>query len=181
MAFPLRPFFLNFRLLLSNTMLTKLAVAVLLTTQAAAFVPAPSHVARSPTPISLNEKRDVSVDDAITRRSWLANTAAVVSAAAFLPANAVLAADDLTAYQNQVLNFQISYPSSWEKSVQQLPDRRSITLFIDPTSGEDKTLMFYASTPIRDDFTSLGSFGSVDEVSIQKRGCLLHVADVLVV
>jgi hypothetical protein len=144
-------------------MLTSLVTA-LLATQAFAFVPAPGLVTRSQTAIYSSNKAE-HVDDA-TRRTWLANTAAVVTSAAFLP-NAAFAADDkLTTYQNDVLGFQISYPASWEKSVQQLPDRRSITLFIDQASGEDKTLMFYAKTPIRDDFTSLGSFGSVDEVSL---------------
>jgi hypothetical protein len=147
-------------------MSTSLVIA-LLATQAFAFAPAPSGlVTRSQTAIySLNNKADV--DDA-TRRSWLANTAAVVTSVAFLPNLAFAADDKLTTYQNDVLGFQISYPAGWEKSVQQLPDRRSITLFIDQASGEDKTLMFYAKTPIRDDFTSLGSFGSVDEVSLEE-------------
>jgi len=38
--------------------------------------------------------------------------------------------------------------------------------FIDPNSGaEDKNLIFVAYTPIRDDFTSLASFGSVDAIA----------------
>lgn len=40
--------------------------------------------------------------------------------------------------------------------------------FIDPKSGaEDKNLIFVAYTPIRDDFTSLASFGSVDQIAQQ--------------
>jgi len=40
--------------------------------------------------------------------------------------------------------------------------------FIDPKSGaEDKNLIFVAYTPIRDDFTSLASFGSVDQIAEQ--------------
>lgn len=40
--------------------------------------------------------------------------------------------------------------------------------FIDPKSGaEDNNLIFVAYTPIRDDFTSLASFGSVEQVAQQ--------------
>lgn len=137
------------------TMLTKFAT-VLLLTQAIAFAPPGGHS-------GLN--REAHSDDvSFTRRSWFAYTAAtLVSSVAFFPIPA-LATDKFETYQNEVLGFKISVPTSWEKSVQQLPDRRSLTLFIDPVSGEDKTLMFIAKTPIQPDFTSLGSFGSVDQV-----------------
>ena len=109
---------------------------------------------------------DALQDLTLTRRSWIANTAGLataVSCATLLP-TPVLASEMLETYQNDVLGFKISIPVGWEKVVQQLPDRRSITLFIDPKSGEDKTLLFIAKTPIQPDFTSLASFGSVDQV-----------------
>lgn len=107
-------------------------------------------------------------DGTLTRRSWFVKTADAAIAASCvvtLPMPAV-AAEKFEIYQNDALGFQISIPVGWEKTVQQLPDRRSITLFIDPTSGEDKTLMFIAKTPIQPDFTSLASFGSVDQVRL---------------
>ena len=70
----------------------------------------------------------------------------------------------LVSYQDPECNFQMMVPADWDKSVQTLPDRRKIVLYIKPNSDK-KTLLFFAYTPIRDDFTSLGSFGSVDEVA----------------
>ena len=52
----------------------------------------------------------------------------------------------------------INVPSEWVKTEQTLPDRRKIILYFKPESNQ-KTLMFIAYTPTRDDFTSLGSFG----------------------
>lgn len=118
-------------------------------------------------------------DGTLTRRSWFLKTADAAMAASCvltLPMPAV-AAGKFEIYQNDALGFQISIPVGWEKTIQQLPDRRSITLFIDPTSGEDKTLMFIAKTPIQPDFTSLASFGSVDQVRLStsiNRGVVLR-------
>ena len=138
--------------------LTKFATVLLLVTQVIAFTPPRANSG------SHRESVKHADDVSLTRRSWFDYTAAtLVSSAVFLPIPA-LAADKFETYQNEGLGFKISVPASWEKSVQQLPDRRSLTLFIDPTSGEDKTLMFIAKTPIQPDFTSLGSFGSVDQV-----------------
>lgn len=103
-----------------------------------------------------------------SRRSWLSATVATTSAflaqGAF-PANAA-AANTLEAFEDPECGFQIKIPSQWEKQVQTLPDRRKIVLFIDPTGDKDKTLFFVAYTPIRDDFTQLSSFGSVDQVGV---------------
>merc|ERR1711935_239982 len=54
-------------------------------------------------------------------------------------------------------------PSEWIQTERTLPDRRKINLWFQPESNQ-KTLMFVAYTPTRADFTSLGSFGSVEEV-----------------
>ena len=67
-------------------------------------------------------------------------------------------------YQDTEFKIQFKVPSAWKQSVQELPDRRKIVLFADE-NGVPK--MFVAYTPIRDDFTSLGSFGSVDTVASQ--------------
>lgn len=56
--------------------------------------------------------------------------------------------------------------------MQELPDRRKIVFFVDPTTADasskkddDKSLLFIAYTPVRDDFTSIGSFGTVEQVA----------------
>eukprot|EP00978_Attheya_sp_CCMP212_P031876 scaffold122092_cov33-Attheya_sp.AAC.1 len=74
----------------------------------------------------------------------------------------------LEPYTDDICGFQVSVPAGWDKSEQALPDRRRISLFIDPSStgDDDKSLVFIAYTPIRDDFTQLSSFGSVDQASL---------------
>ena len=145
-----------------HTKMKKLAglTALLISTQAVAFGPQ-ALASRITSGVSLQ-------DGTLSRRSWFvktANAAIAISGAVALPIPAV-AAEKFETYQNDALGFHISIPAGWEKIIQQLPDRRSITLFIDPTSGEDKTLMFIAKTPIQPDFTSLASFGSVDQVRL---------------
>jgi hypothetical protein len=87
---------------------------------------------------------------------------------------------DFSLFQDDLVGFQIKAPVQWKKSEQTLPDRRKIVLFVndegtnnDPSAaagvgggnGNEKDLMFIAYTPVRDDFTSLSSFGSVDQVA----------------
>ena len=72
--------------------------------------------------------------------------------------------DQFGVYEDTVFNFQFKVPTAWKQNVQELPDRRKIVLFTDEASVP---IMFVAYTPIRDDFTSLGSFGSVDQVASQ--------------
>lgn len=106
-----------------------------------------------------------------SRRSWISTTGLATSAlftqsailSAF-PGIASAAQTSLETFKDEKLKFEIKVPTNWEKQVQSLPDRRKIVLFIDPTSDKDKNLVFFAFTPVRDDFTSLSSFGSVDQV-----------------
>jgi hypothetical protein len=74
------------------------------------------------------------------------------------------AVSTLTKYEDSDCKFSINLPSDWPQSTQTLPDRRRIVLYIKPDSDQ-KTLIFLAYTPVRDDFTSLSSFGSVDQVA----------------
>ena len=111
-----------------------------------------------------------SADD--SRRNFLGKATAAAlatSVSAFLPAAqpAFAAEVDLDNIEDPSNGFKISVPKSWTKSSQSLPDRRKIDLYIDESTpaNEDKTLLFLAYTPVRDDFTSLGSFGSVEEVA----------------
>jgi hypothetical protein len=92
----------------------------------------------------------------------------VVATTISLTPPAFASSDDLSLYQDSNTGFQIKYPTSWKKTEQTLPDRRRLILFLnDNESGKDKDLMFIAYTSVRDDFTSLGSFGSVDQVGYQ--------------
>lgn len=118
----------------------------------------------------LNEKNDadatfvgVSNQD---RRNFLNlfPAAALIAGAAPLPAFAN--EDAFTLYRDETVGFEIKRPSGWEQSEQALPDRRRIVLFMNNNEEEaDKSLMFVAYTPVRDDFTTLSSFGSVEQVA----------------
>ena len=107
---------------------------------------------------SLSEKRMT-----ISRRGFASSVASVVAGSSTLlidPSltNAQGDAVPLDSYKDNNCKFSISVPSEWVKTEQTLPDRRKIILYFKPESNQ-KTLMFIAYTPTRDDFTSLGSFG----------------------
>ena len=116
-----------------------------------------------------------------SRRDLMVATFGSLAAATVLPFVANAADDSsLVTFTDPECNFSILVPSGWEKSVQELADRRKIVLFVDPKS-QGKTLVFIAYTPVRDDFTSLGSFGSVDNVAqmtILPKGELAGLSDI---
>jgi len=124
----------------------------------------------------------------MNRRSFMSSSffAATIGTSSFMTP-ALAKADDsdsmLESYQDKDCGFKVSVPKTWEKSVQELSDRRKIVFFVDPTtksSPQDKNLIFIAYTPIRDDFTNLSSFGSVDQVAqmtILPKGQLANVDD----
>ena len=116
----------------------------------------------------------ITLGQSSNRRSFLSNSVIASSAfalASLNPQTSLASEEDgkFSLYTDASCGFQMKVPSGWEKSEQSLPDRRKIVLYIDPngssTDGKDeKNLIFIAYTPIRDDFTSLSSFGSVDQV-----------------
>jgi hypothetical protein len=121
-------------------------------------------------PLTPNTKKVLieSSSSFVSRRKLLVESsvaAAVVGTSSILitpqTSNAI---DTLTKYQDVNCKFSINLPSDWPQSTQTLPDRRRIVLYIKPDSDQ-KTLIFLAYTPVRDDFTSLSSFGSVDQVA----------------
>eukprot|EP00522_Entomoneis_paludosa_P013429 CAMPEP_0172461188 /NCGR_PEP_ID=MMETSP1065-20121228/39604_1 /TAXON_ID=265537 /ORGANISM="Amphiprora paludosa, Strain CCMP125" /LENGTH=213 /DNA_ID=CAMNT_0013216431 /DNA_START=24 /DNA_END=665 /DNA_ORIENTATION=+ len=107
----------------------------------------------------------------INRRNAFSKAIAVPVAAAgslVIAGSPVEAAESglaLAQFQDPKTGIKVKVPSDWIASVQQLPDRRTVNLWMDPK--DPKSLVFIAFTPIRDDFTSLGSFGSVDQVAVQ--------------
>ncbi|GAX14898.1 hypothetical protein FisN_29Lh117 [Fistulifera solaris] len=104
---------------------------------------------------------------AITRRVWFVGSLASSSALLLpvTPISAVLTADSLQLFDDPVRGFSLMVPSEWIFSNKVLRDRRELLLWQDPTDG--RTALTIAYTPIRDDFTSLASFGSVDQVAAQ--------------
>lgn len=102
----------------------------------------------------------------ITRRNWFVTSASVASSAVLLPVTPAKAADlELTAFDDPTRGFSLSVPSEWTFAKQVLRDRRELLLWRDPADGS--TALSIAYTPVRDDFTSLASFGSVDQVAAQ--------------
>mmetsp|Transcript_22677 Transcript_22677/g.47568 ORF Transcript_22677/g.47568 Transcript_22677/m.47568 type:complete len:276 (-) Transcript_22677:386-1213(-) len=109
---------------------------------------------------------DTSRRKLLTKSLTVASSTILSSSFPFL-SNAV--SNNLTPYDDPEYGFRIQVPSSWEQSVQKLSGRRKALFFVDPNSatngGSTDTLLFVAYTPVRDDFTSLSSFGSVDQVA----------------
>lgn len=69
-------------------------------------------------------------------------------------------------YKDVTNGFSFKVPTAWKPEEKTLSDRRKINIWTDP-SDQGSTSLFVVCTPIRDDFTSLGSFGSVDQVAEQ--------------
>jgi hypothetical protein len=74
-------------------------------------------------------------------------------------------ATKFVAFTDTTHQFSIQVPDGWTLTEQNLKDRRKILLWTDPM--DKGTSLFVVYTPVRDDFTSLGSFGSVDQVASQ--------------
>lgn len=122
-------------------------------------------VAYSPLSSVQQTRASITSPGETSRRNLLASFALGTSALLIDPSKAFAAdTSNLVDFKDAVRKISIKVPSDWDKTIQELPDRRQISLYIKPNSDQ-KTLMFFAYTPVRDDFTSLGSFGSVEQVS----------------
>lgn len=146
-----------------------LFVSVLLLGSAAAFAPvAVTRSSISTSSLGLAVGNDAHEEDQPSRRAFFAQS--IASAAALSLPSIASAADSTENFDDADYGFRIRVPSNWESSTQQLSGRRKAVFFTDPSSkdaesGNIETLAFVAYTPLRDDFTSLGSFGSVDQVA----------------
>jgi hypothetical protein len=119
----------------------------------------------------------------VRRRDFIVPLLSAASSVCILPLAAEasnVSPSDLTPYQDQNCRFEFLVPSSWKQKELQLPDRRKIILFtVDNEENipeKEKTLMFIAYTPVRDDYTSLSAFGTVEQVgqmTILPKGGLL--------
>lgn len=121
--------------------------------------------------------------DGVKRRAFLLQT---TGSLAFLASNQPALAEEevkLTSYQDKTTGIKLSVPSSWATSTQEVSGRRKIDFFVDTTSSdnpEEQTLLFIAFTPVRDDFTGIGSFGTVEDVgqtTILPKGEIAGAAD----
>jgi hypothetical protein len=128
-------------------------------------------VAYSPLSPVQQTRASVSSSGETSRRNLLASVALIGTSAltidpskAFAAAAADTSSTNLVDFKDAARKVSIKVPSDWDATVQELPDRRKINLYIKPNSDQ-KTLMFFAYTPVRDDYTSLGSFGTVDQVA----------------
>lgn len=108
----------------------------------------------------------------ISRRNAFVQVASSTSASLLLsspwwttPPPAFAVGNDWTTFNDSKNGFSIAVPSTWSQTEQELFDRRKIVVWTDPTDAA--TAIFIAYTPVRDDFTSLGSFGTVDQVAAQ--------------
>lgn len=100
----------------------------------------------------------------VSRRSWIGGCGIATTFMQGLTQEAKAAGGKFVTYKDETCGFSIDVPAGWEQTEQSLPDRRKIVLFIDPSKSEENTLLFVAYTPLRDDFTSISSFGTVDQV-----------------
>lgn len=112
----------------------------------------------------------------LDRRGWLGRVAVATSswwivnqqqppAVAETGVTASSSNTKLTTFEDPKHGFSLRVPADWSESVRALNDRRTIRFWMDPTDSQ--TFVFIAYTPVRDDFTSLGSFGSVETVADQ--------------
>jgi hypothetical protein len=139
--------------------------AALVLSAASAYTPTSTSTSTSVSSSSLQTASS-------SRRQWLANSLVTLPAAAAFFASPPIATAAATAtatkfetYNDVKHGFSVSVPSEWTRTEQTLPDRRNILLWTDPT--DVTTFVFIAFTPVRDDFTGLSSFGSVDQVAAQ--------------
>jgi len=133
-------------------------------------------VAAFRTPSSPPDIVDISTRRSFFSRSLLVAGTIISSTATTLPNPASIARaantnndDVFKLFEDINYGFRINVPPSWERSEQTLSGRRRAVFFTDPMSkntetGTMETLGYVAYTPVRDDFTNLSSFGSVDEV-----------------
>ena len=72
-------------------------------------------------------------------------------------------AGDLTSYTDSRYGVSFGVPEGWSPVPQELPDGRRLVLASDPK--DESSNVFIAFTPVRPDYSSLGSFGTIDYVA----------------
>jgi len=82
--------------------------------------------------------------------------------AALLPVHSAVA-ESLETYTDSRYGVSFGLPAGWTAVPQQLADGRRLVIASDPK--EESSNVFIAFTPIRPDYSSLGSFGTIDYVA----------------
>eukprot|EP00904_Undaria_pinnatifida_P014273 jgi/Undpi1/9977/HiC_scaffold_28.g12431.m1 len=140
------------------------ASLVLISTSAQAFVlPSATATRPSATPPSSDDSLKTDVDKApsASRLEFLRSAGMIATSAAgaaLLPKPS--SAEEFT---DDVLGFKFQTPDGWERGEAQISGRRKIIVYTSPKNPGANA--FVAYTPVRGDFTTLGSFGTLDEVS----------------
>jgi len=93
---------------------------------------------------------------------WSVTVASGVVAVVWSLALAPESNPKLTIYNDPKHEFSVAVPVDWSFSKQSLPiwDHQELLLWTNPS--DSKTLIFIEYTPVCDNYTSLGSFGTVD-------------------
>ncbi|CAM9273714.1 unnamed protein product, partial [Hapterophycus canaliculatus] len=126
-----------------------------------AFVPPTPPPAASAAVASAADAASPSTSATASRLEFLRGAGAVVTAAAgfaLLPA-----ASRAETFTDDILGFKFDVPDGWERNDSEISGRRKIVIYTNPKAPGVNA--FVAYTPARGDFTSLGSFGTLDEVS----------------
>ncbi|CAM9632202.1 unnamed protein product [Discosporangium mesarthrocarpum] len=66
-------------------------------------------------------------------------------------------------YYDEALGVKFEVPSGWERGEAQISGRRKVVIYSSPKTPGANAFVVY--TPVRSDFTNLGSMGTLDEVS----------------
>ena len=99
----------------------------------------------------------------LSRRAVLLPALAAVLAGPATPVPPALAAAKLEEFSDSRYDVSFGVPEGWKALPQELADGRRLVLASDPT--DDSNNIFVAYTPIRPDYSSLGSFGTIDFVA----------------
>eukprot|EP00903_Cladosiphon_okamuranus_P019578 g18006.t1 len=133
------------------------SLVVLLCSSVQAFIlpnPPPSTGSRAETICSATTTE-------ISRLDFLRSTGGALTVAAGAPL--LPKASNAEVFTDDVLGFKMDVPDGWERKDAEISGRRKLIVYTSPkTPG---TNAFVAYTPARGDFTTLGSFGTLDEVS----------------
>lgn len=119
---------------------------------------------RTPSSPLLRSAAVPAASDASRRAILLPLAAALVAGpTALLPSKPALAADALETFTDSRYGVSFGVPQGWTADTQTLPDGRRLVIATDPK--DESVNVFIAFTPIRPDYSSLGSFGTIDFVA----------------
>ena len=99
----------------------------------------------------------------LSRRAVLLPALAAAIAGPVMPVPPALAAANLEQFSDTRYDVSFGVPEGWKARPQELPDGRRLVLASDP--ADETNNIFVAYTPIRPDYSSLGSFGTIDFVA----------------